>query len=484
MAFPDNIFFFFSFPFMNPNRPVFAEYINNSALRKNDAILTVFGTGEVFLIYLEADHNKYKVSNYATTSKYFMKMLESDSKESEFLRKLYNTKHIVANVSLHNNISCIGSFQPVSIPNLVKIEYVKEMEYLIVSGMVYKRVPSVGIFQVTSDSLSLLFVDSLFGLSDLTFSKYMHCFIALPRLTNSFISLFNPQKQRTEEGKFEHRLIPEIYFGGSNMKRTTHLAGGAIHKIHALSWNDEICPTIITWNFSPPSEPDKYWNCNEYDFLVPCFIHHVAIDSSSEKIGFIMEQNEKVFFCVWDIENNQVKQYNFEVTDIMGIRNTKWIRSIICSQMVYAVSADNGYYEHHINEIKKWENPLYDISTICCDENGDRFYFNEEGSLEFISCCNFYERVNLISTNSIKSAPIPIIHNQMNDICDNLTCIHMYRCAKCRRPLLYPLAAFDAKTNTKACYCSHDCFKEHWPSYIAVRQNLDFEVEKNDESKQ
>lgn len=467
---------------MKSNRPIFAEYISNSTFDRGDAVLSVFNTGNVFLIFLESDHNRYKFTNPFATSKYYAKILEGDSKECDFLRKLYNTKHIVTNRVKQGSITCIGSFQPAANASRTRVEYVPEKHHLIVSGMVYKKVPSVGVFHVTADSMFLVFVDSLLGVSDITFSRYMHSYIALPRLANSAVALFNPQRQRVIDGKFEHRFVPELLFGGSNMKRTTHISGGSHHKLHAVSWSDDSCPSIITWNFSPPLESDKHWRCHEYDFLVPCFVHHVTIDPSTEKLGFVMEHSEKVFFCVWDLEGPRVVQHNFEVSDVSSIRSAKWVRSIICSQMVYAVSADSGYFEHHTNEIKKWDNPLYDVSTICCDENGDRFYFNEEGNLEFISCRDFYERADLMPTCALRAAPVPIIHNQMSDMCDNLACMHMFRCAKCRRPLLYPLSAYDPATGTKTCYCSHDCFREHWPSYVAVRQKVDFEIAKNDES--
>lgn len=451
---------------------------------QSDAIIAVFRSGEVFLIPIDDNRNNYLLNPYSDTEKWFEPTKDANSPEGNLLRKYFNIPHMAYSSSIKPR--CIGSIKFCESIGPINIEFTNDgSNLLIVYGLQHKSVPSIGVFSITSDKMTLIYADSLLAVSDITYSSYYKSLIFIPRLSKNSIGILSvPQAPQ----KYQPRIIPEILFAGNHLKRTVHLCPGGCLKWHALSISDEICPTIIAWHFSPPTEPEKLWDALVLDFLTPCYIQYLYYDQNSDRLGFIVQDStndtmntenshSNAVICVWSLENKHVEQYNLMVPNIDKIFSAKWARSVVSSEIVFTVSASSGYYEHQKDKIMRWASPIDKTAKFFCDDFGNRYYFDDHAELKIIQGSVFYEKVSLEQVESKKVAPYPLIHNYLNGVCESLSFIHMYRCAQCRRPLLYPLISESPEYQLENCYCSGECQKAHWPSFVAVNQPLTFSLD-------
>jgi hypothetical protein len=138
--------------------------------------------------------------------------------------------------------------------------------------------------------------------------------------------------------------------------------------------------------------------------------------------------------------------------------------------MVYAVTAKTGYYEHERDKVMCCPKFPYALSELCTGETGDRFFFGPEGEMRIILAADFYEGREITYAKSRALPQVPLIKNYTCGDCDSLSCLHMYRCSNCRRPLLYPLVSTNQEAGVKTCYCSPECQAGHWPKFVATRQ--------------
>lgn len=478
-------------------KPIFSDFLKNiNDPPYSDAIIAVFISGDVFLIPIDDNRNSYLVNPFPEIEKWFDPTIKTNTAEADILRKFFNVPHIGHSSSIQ--LHCIGSIKFCDKIEPVRIEFTNDgSNYLIVYGILYKNVPSIGVYKITSNVMTLVYTDSLLAISDITYSSYYKSFIFIPRLSNTSIGILSiPESPQ----KYKPRIIPEIIFAGSHLKRTVHLCPAGSHKWQVLSWSDEICPSIITWHFSPPGEPEKLWSAQVINILVPCFIQFLSYDMTSDRLGFIIQEppsdnnnnennnlndndteNDKntssAIICVWDLEKKHIEQYNLLVPNIDKIFSAKWARSVVSSEVVFTVSTSTGYYEHQKNQVMRWANPIGRATNFLYDESGNRFYFSEQGELKIVTAPIFYEQTNLEKVDSQKVAPYPIVHNFMNGECDSLSCLHMYRCAGCKRPLLYPLVSKSPEYHLENCYCCTECQLTHWPSFVAVNQPFNFQCD-------
>ncbi|OHT06700.1 hypothetical protein TRFO_25159 [Tritrichomonas foetus] len=455
-------------------RPIFADYlVKINSPPRSDAIIAVFITGEVFLIPIDDNRQNYLINPYTETAKWFEPTINSSSQESEFLKRFYLVPHLAHVSGVKPN--CIGSIKFSKNVEPLKIEFTNDgSNLLIVYGLQHKDIPSIGVFKVTSTKMSLVYADSLLSVADITYSSHNHALILIPRLSQTSVGILEiPQAPR----KYQPRLIPEMMFAGSHLRRTVHLSPGGSNKWHLLSWSDEICPSIIAWHFSSPTEKEKLWSACVIDILLPCYLQFLSYDQTSDKLGFIVQKNDDTLVCVWDLENKHIIQYNYKIPGIDQIWSAKWAKSVSSSSVFFTVSASTGYYEHQIDKIVKWPNPIDKMAKFFTDEQENRFYFDDQGELKVVSAPVFKEQVKLENVEAQQVASYPIIQNYMNGKCDTLSCMHLYRCANCRRPLLCPLVSRSTEHRLSNCYCSAECQLNHWPTYVAIHQPISLPIE-------
>jgi hypothetical protein len=448
--------------------PVFAELIVPDNPSDPAAVLTVFKTGEVFWIPIDKDPEIYRSSPCGNAKTRYSSVTASISRESDDFRKRFGRDHVCFHSKIHPH--CITTFRPC--PGFeFKIEYESQRRFLIVQGLLYKKLPSICVFEFVNRSLTPIYTESLLSVADVSYCTYFQSLIFVPRASATavcLIPILSPPP-----AKYEHRLIPEVCFAGSNLKRTVHISAGGRTRWHAVSWSDETCPTIIFWHFSPPGEVGKRsWECFVCDLVIPCFIYNLSIHPSKSQIGFLMEINGETAICVWQIEKRQISQYNIIVEGIEGITASRWIISTESSDVVYAVSAKTGYYEHRKDVVMQWRNPLFDLATVTRDSNGYRYFFGESGELRVIGPSEFFEGYEVENAKTRTIAPIALFRHYMTGDCDVLSCMHLHRCGHCRRPLLYPLVSTGSDGLTM-CYCSPSCQEEHWSAFGAIHQKPD-----------
>lgn len=478
----------------NYGKPIFGDFLKHiDSPPHSDAIIAVFHSGQVFLIPIDDNRDNYLVNPFAEIRQWFEPTIKADTPEAALLRRFFNVPHIGHSTCIRPR--CIGSLQLCRKIEMIRIEFTNDgSNFLIVYGIIDKNVPSIGVYKITSDCMTLIYTDSLLAISDFTYSSYYKSFIFIPRLSNTSIGILSIPNSPP---KYKPRVIPEIVFAGSHLKRTVHLCPAGCHKWQVLSWSDDICPSIIAWHFSPPGEPEKLWTAQVINLLIPCFIQFLSYDTKTDKLGFIIQDSSPVnndennnntenktnsdknsaIICVWDLEKKHIEQYNLLVPNIDKVLSAKWATSVVSSEVVFTVSTSTGYYEHQKNQVMRWAKPIGSASSFLCDDYGNRFYFNEQGELKVVTAPVFYEQINLEKVDFQKVAPYPIVHNFMKGECDSLSCLHMYRCAGCKRPLLYPLVSKSPEYHLENCYCCSECQMAHWPSFVAVNQPLNFQCD-------
>ena len=460
------------------SRPIFSDYLLKIGKPPlSNAIIAVFDTGEVFLIPLDDDPHNYVVNPYSELEEFLSPVMSSDSPDMRLLKRIYlETPLLAHNTSLSPR--CIGSIKLSKAVDPVKIEFTNDgSNLLIVYGILHRNVPSIGVYLITQSKMMLVYADSVMSVADITYSSYYHSLVLIPRLSQTSIFLIDVQTTEIP-AKYQPRFLPEIVVAGSHLKRTVHLSPAGCHKWHALSWSDEICPSLIAWHFSPPGEPEKTWAASVIDILVPCNIQFVCYDQYSDRIGFIVQNGKDSIVSVWDLENRNLVQYNIKVPNLEQILHAKWASSVMSSEIVFTISSTTGYYEHQKDQVMRWKDPLDRHAQFFRDDSGNRFYFNDSGELKIVTAPVFYENVNLEKVETENVAPYPIIQNYLNGSCDKLSCLHLYRCANCRRPLLFPLVSRVPEHRLQNCYCSEKCQKEHWPAFFAIHQPIQLQIDR------
>jgi hypothetical protein len=449
---------------MEGSIPVFSELIESKAADEPNAILTVFETGEVFWIPLDKDPEVYRTGPTRELKSLYSNLFASLSRTSDDFLKRFSGDH----VCFHSKLDplCIEIFVPCQgFP--FKVEFEPQRSLLIIQGILQKQLPSIGVFEVAKNGLSQIFVESLVSISDICYCSYFQSLLFIPRGSPTPVCLIPVLTVPPET--CGHRVIPEICFAGSHLKRTVHISGGGRTRWHAVSWSDDMSPTIILWHFSPPKESEKRWEAIICDFYLSCFVYHVTMHPSKSQIGFLMELNGETVICVWQIEKRQIMQWNLAVQGIEQISSARWVISTESSDVVFAVSAKSGYYEHRRDVVVRWDKPIFDLATVSRDGNGRRYFFGKSGELRMIGPSEFFEGYEVCNAVIRVLPQIPLMKNYMEGDCDVMSCMHMHRCAECRRPLLYPLVSKsdDGLTN---CYCSPACQAMHWPQFLAIRE--------------
>ena len=447
--------------------PIFAAFIPRESAPASDSVLAVFKSGEIFMIPIDNDRRNYHVSPFKDVEPWYTPTVASGIEEGNFLREIFEKDHVV--YMAFADPVCIGSFTPPSDFTQIEVEY--SHQYLIVKGAIYKKCLSIIVYRLKGGVLTRVLTEPMIGVSDITYCNYFSSLLIVPRTSCTSVAMI-PSIEPAPSG-FKHRLLKDLIFAGAHLKRTVHISAAGMMKWSAVSWSDDVCPTLIWWHFSPPSEEERTWEAVVCDVMTECFIYNVKIDEKSNRIGFLMEKDDETAVCVWEFVDDEIKQYNLVIDGLGEVLAAKWIRSAMSSEMVYAVSAKSGYYEHERDKITRWENPLYTLNAVCSDNSGDRFFFGSSGELRTVRLEDFYQGLTIESVKVKKLPQLPLVINHSLGDCDSLSCLHLYRCANCRRPLLFPLvAASQDGHNISACYCGPDCEREGWPTYCAVYQDV------------
>lgn len=248
-------------------------------------------------------------------------------------------------------------------------------------------------------------------------------------------------------------------------------------KWHAVTWSDDPCPVLIWWGFSTPSDQEKSWEAEICSVLSQCFIHDVQIDENSNRIGFLMERNGETAICMWEFVDGEIKQYNYIVHGIGKIISARWTHAITSAETLYAVSADTGYYEHQREKVMLWDDPKFTLNTVCRDRDDNALYFGRDAELRIITPNEFYEGMAIENAKIKKLPPLPMTRSHVTGVCDTLSCLHLYRCGNCNRPLLYPLVSSSDSQGLENCYCSAECQAEQWPLFYAIHTDLELGLE-------
>jgi hypothetical protein len=75
---------------------------------------------------------------------------------------------------------------------------------------------------------------------------------------------------------------------------------------------------------------------------------------------------------------------------------------------------------------------------------------------------------------------LPIVRAKMEGNKDDVSVMHLYRCANCRVPMVYPLVSRGQDGALRQYYCSRRCQLQHWPLYVATQKPAFFELEEHD----
>ncbi|EAX95446.1 hypothetical protein TVAG_243350 [Trichomonas vaginalis G3] len=387
----------------------------------------------------------------------------------------HNSKLAITDILAYSknlNITCLGHFEPIPQTKRIRAEISKDRKSLIISGVIYNKIPSIAVYSIKPKSLSLVFVDSLFGVIDMCFHPSPNTLLALPRAMTGMISQVTLPATMPEH--YSHRVIPQITFLGHPSKRMMHIISCKTTTHHQFAtWTDDERPTISFWRVSP--EPGiQRWFETSMQLMIPAFIQNLQVDSKGDRLGFVLQTEEYTSIAIWDLKKETDRQNNLMIpSDEFGqVLTSKWQQpfNVVCGPTThdeaFYVLTTKGLFMHNGSQIWKWPQTEIPMTNFYSTKGIYIFYVNTEGELHMISVHEGDVNAGGILLKSQKAPPVPFVKATMKGPCDTAVGVHCYRCSNCRMPLIHPLVC--SSDGLECCYCSKSCQEEHWPMLVAV----------------
>ena len=430
-----------------------------------ETVISVSKSGSVFLYSLSTNSSVYSVDsskNEPNNEQQTQNTQNFDAKTGDF------SMDQIA-IRAKSLIKCIGNFTFLPDLRRVEIQYHDIYHKMIVSGFIYKNVPSVGVYHILKKGMVPMHIESLAGTISLAFNTLNQTIVALPRSLNGSLIHYKISNERVEQ--FHPEYISRFVVTCFGCKRATHMRMNPVNQFQIMLWNDEDKPFIA---FSTLKANE--WENEVYNFTDNSYIQAAEFDDLGLEVGLVISQEKRTVIALWEFEEEKIKQINFTIPENISVYQARWIRDKTKETISFCIWTHNqGMIEANKTSLLLWKNDSVKSNLFGLSNGHNIIYFDKSGSLTFAgrgTLENDYEHTQIIGE---KYKPLSFIKAKIHGKAMNADGVHMQRCFNCKRPLLYPLVS--QEDGISACYCSYECQVDHWPLYFASRQPVFFDFD-------
>lgn len=422
-----------------------------------ETILAVSQTGCVYLYSLFPDYTNYHIDMQKNNQTIGVPMHSESDIET-------NTDQVA--ITADTKIVCIGTLNLAKDKRQVDIQFNEYNNILIATGIIYKDVLSIGVYQVSETQLKLIHVESCSGATALGYDPMNSSIIVLPRALNGSLVVFS---QLTDESDpFHPEFIKKFSIAGYGHKRTTNMRVSPVSPTLIITWSDDKLPIISLWTLN-----QLVWYNTTYNFTTKSYIQAIEFDEKGRRIGIVIAQTKKTIIGIWTIEDNNFIQQNIKIEDIITVNRAKWKPDISSPGGTFCVWTPRGMYEANGNELIKWRLDSIRSYMFALSQGGFHVYFDKSGVLKIAGAATMEnDRKNSVIIGE-NAKPLSFFKAKISGKMMNASGVHMQRCYNCRMPLQYPLVS--CLDGISACYCSFKCQEKHWPLYYASHQAFFFD---------
>jgi len=425
-----------------------------------ETIFSVTISGEVIL---------YAINNIINTSTTVNNPDKLDIERHNMITgfQSHNVDDIVV-TNCNTQVVCIGCFTPIKDSRKIKFQINEKDRIFIVSGLIYKNLPSIGVYKFSQASFDMIYCESYIGSTSIAYNGLFGSLQILPRSLNGTMVQLPLFSSYDSTHKHDPNYIHRASLYGYGLKRTTEMSCSSKGPFHTVSWSNTECPYIVLWS----SQLSSYSTLS-IEFQEPLMIYSVDFNENGDHIGFCMCDHQKVYICVWHIDKGEIsRQYNYSIDNFFKVHRTGWIKNFTYNKYVYCVWTSRGLIEYpfFIENSKPILNETSYRSRLFVENGQKSFFFDSNGILRIAGPNSLKIVQESIGEPKQSFSFLKIVTDgKPYEICG----YHMPRCSNCRLPLSFPLVSKNEIHQTY--YCSPECQKDHWPVYVTCRQPLFFE---------
>ena len=430
-----------------------------------ETVISISKSGSVFLYSLSTNSSVYSIDSLKNEQNQESPTQTQQNSETK------NTDFSMDQIAIRSKttIKCIGTFTFLPDLRRVEIQYRDLYHIMIVSGFIYKNVPSVGVYHISKLGMVPIHIESLTGAISLAYNTLNQTIVVLPRSLNGSLIHYKFNNDRIEQ--FHPEYISKFVISCFGCKRATHMRMNPMNQYQIMMWNDEDKPFL---SFSTLKSNE--WENEIYNFTENSYIQAAEFDDLGLEIGLVIGQEKRTIIALWEFEEEKIKQTNFTIPESIIVTQARWIRDTSNETLSFCIwTANQGMIEANKTSLLLWKNDSIKANLFGLSNGHYIVYFDKNGALTFAGKStieNDYEQTQIIGE---KYKPLSFIKAKIHGKTMNANGVHMQRCFNCKRPLLYPLVS--SEDGISACYCSYECQVDHWPLYFASRQPVFFDFD-------
>lgn len=469
--------------------PVFVTFLENFKTSEShrSTFVVFFDNGEVIGYPQSESASEYQLSTYELCNSWVLRFKEQDKSVPNFICEYVGNQCMAFHS--YDEPKLLDTLNPA--PNFeLKVELCDDTHIFIISGVLKKNYPSIGIYFLTLDGLQEIYIESLLAVHALIYVPCYRKIFVLPRTSNcagflidDCLIVDNDHKPfpRINVPSEHPRYISNIYYTKTHFKKSQHALYNQYCNWPILTWSDDFVPAIYAWKYQIETEERfNEYMVRQFDFCIPARISFISYHPIRlESIGFILETEKGFQACLWDLKGayRHPIQDNFYLPDDIGeIHSAGFAFSFhIDRHYTFVISTSTGYYE--ILERKmlfRWKNPPFKIRNHTFTKNGYRFFLDDDNipyTLER-SHSSYVSKDHLEELPLVRAPTFPIIVNDYNGTVETLSALHMFRCDCCNQPLIFPLVSQTEDKKITRHYCSEECQTMHWGRYLAAHEPI------------